>query len=128
MTFYDSLKTYQVSCLTAAGASVYCGEDSEVGRVSLEARQEKVCWSRRAKNGIRTEANSGTAGEKYRTRLDKSPNRLSCQGLFRSLILSLTPTTMSSFAPHQSDDVAIATIRTLAVDIVGKANSGHPGT
>lgn len=41
MTLYDSVKTYQVSCLTAAGASVYCGKDSEVGRVSLEARQEK---------------------------------------------------------------------------------------
>jgi transketolase len=35
---------------------------------------------------------------------------------------------MSSFTPHQSDDKAIATIRTLAVDTVGKANSGHPGT
>ncbi|GLB35310.1 putative transketolase, thiamine diphosphate binding domain [Lyophyllum shimeji] len=34
---------------------------------------------------------------------------------------------MSAFVPHQSDDVAIATIRTLAADVVGKANSGHPG-
>ncbi|KAG6828670.1 hypothetical protein H0H92_007085 [Tricholoma furcatifolium] len=34
---------------------------------------------------------------------------------------------MSSFVPHNSDNVAIATIRTLAVDCVGKANSGHPG-
>ncbi|KAJ3572489.1 hypothetical protein NP233_g3040 [Leucocoprinus birnbaumii] len=28
---------------------------------------------------------------------------------------------------NKADDVAIATIRTLAVDTVGKANSGHPG-
>ncbi|KAF8061484.1 transketolase [Lyophyllum atratum] len=34
---------------------------------------------------------------------------------------------MSPFTPHQSDDLAIATIRTLSVDVVGKANSGHPG-
>lgn len=34
---------------------------------------------------------------------------------------------MSSFVPDQTDHVAIATIRTLAVDTVGKANSGHPG-
>ncbi|TFK42916.1 transketolase [Crucibulum laeve] len=34
---------------------------------------------------------------------------------------------MSSFAANPTDDVAIATIRTLAVDTVGKANSGHPG-
>jgi transketolase len=32
-----------------------------------------------------------------------------------------------SFVPDNADDVAIATIRTLAVDVVGKANSGHPG-
>jgi transketolase len=31
------------------------------------------------------------------------------------------------FIPNNADDVAIATIRTLAVDVVGKANSGHPG-
>ncbi|KAG6887527.1 hypothetical protein C0995_014630 [Termitomyces sp. Mi166 len=34
---------------------------------------------------------------------------------------------MSSFTPNPADDLAIATIRTLAVDVVGKANSGHPG-
>ncbi|KAF5324450.1 hypothetical protein D9611_004311 [Ephemerocybe angulata] len=34
---------------------------------------------------------------------------------------------MSGFAPHQADEVAIATIRTLAVDTVAAANSGHPG-
>jgi transketolase len=34
---------------------------------------------------------------------------------------------MPSFTSHPSDNVAIATIRTLAVDVVGKANSGHPG-
>ncbi|KAG6831491.1 hypothetical protein H0H87_005058 [Tephrocybe sp. NHM501043] len=34
---------------------------------------------------------------------------------------------MSSFTTNQADDLAIATIRTLAVDVVGKANSGHPG-
>ncbi|RDB24152.1 Transketolase 1 [Hypsizygus marmoreus] len=34
---------------------------------------------------------------------------------------------MSSFTPNQADDIAIATIRTLSVDVVGKANSGHPG-
>ncbi|KAG5639586.1 hypothetical protein H0H81_010788 [Sphagnurus paluster] len=34
---------------------------------------------------------------------------------------------MSSFVPNQSDDIAVATIRTLSVDVVGKANSGHPG-
>jgi len=31
------------------------------------------------------------------------------------------------FIHEKHDDVAIATIRTLAVDTVGKANSGHPG-
>ena len=34
---------------------------------------------------------------------------------------------MSGFVPQPADDVAIATIRTLAADVVGKANSGHPG-
>ncbi|KAF8964023.1 transketolase [Flammula alnicola] len=34
---------------------------------------------------------------------------------------------MSSFTANPADNVAIATIRTLAVDVVGKANSGHPG-
>ncbi|KIK06473.1 hypothetical protein K443DRAFT_674131 [Laccaria amethystina LaAM-08-1] len=34
---------------------------------------------------------------------------------------------MSSFIPNNADDVAISTIRTLAVDAVAKANSGHPG-
>ncbi|KAF8633753.1 hypothetical protein AX17_004408 [Amanita inopinata Kibby_2008] len=34
---------------------------------------------------------------------------------------------MSSLVKTKSDDLAIATIRTLAVDVVGKANSGHPG-
>jgi hypothetical protein len=37
-------------------------------------------------------------------------------------------TSMSSFIAKPSDNVAIATIRTLAVDVVGKANSGHPGS
>lgn len=35
---------------------------------------------------------------------------------------------MSSFIANPADDVAIATIRTLAVDVVAKANSGHPGS
>ena len=34
---------------------------------------------------------------------------------------------MSSFVTHPADNTAIATIRTLAADVVGKANSGHPG-
>ncbi|CAE6479984.1 unnamed protein product [Rhizoctonia solani] len=34
---------------------------------------------------------------------------------------------MSSFQPESSDAIAINTIRTLAVDIVSKSNSGHPG-
>ncbi len=34
---------------------------------------------------------------------------------------------MSTYKHTKADDVAIATIRTLAVDTVGKANSGHPG-
>lgn len=34
---------------------------------------------------------------------------------------------MSSFAQHPADAASIATIRTLAADVVGKANSGHPG-
>jgi hypothetical protein len=34
---------------------------------------------------------------------------------------------MPGFTPNPADEVAIATIRTLAVDVVGKANSGHPG-
>ncbi|KAG7452724.1 transketolase [Guyanagaster necrorhizus] len=32
-----------------------------------------------------------------------------------------------TFVPSQFDDVSIATIRTLSADVVGKANSGHPG-
>lgn len=36
-------------------------------------------------------------------------------------------TTMSAFKSDPVDDVCIATIRTLAADVVGKANSGHPG-
>lgn len=35
---------------------------------------------------------------------------------------------MSQFAPQPSDEIAIATIRALSADVVGKANSGHPGT
>ncbi|KAJ3515580.1 hypothetical protein NMY22_g14419 [Coprinellus aureogranulatus] len=34
---------------------------------------------------------------------------------------------MSGFAPNQYDELAINTIRTLAVDTVAAANSGHPG-
>ncbi|KAI0253965.1 transketolase, partial [Lactifluus subvellereus] len=34
---------------------------------------------------------------------------------------------MSKFAPLPTDATSIATIRTLAADVVGKANSGHPG-
>ena len=34
---------------------------------------------------------------------------------------------MSGYNHTKADDQAIATIRTLAVDTVGKANSGHPG-
>ncbi|PSR88894.1 hypothetical protein PHLCEN_2v5043 [Hermanssonia centrifuga] len=34
---------------------------------------------------------------------------------------------MSGFTTKPTDEVAIATIRTLAADVVGKANSGHPG-
>jgi len=33
---------------------------------------------------------------------------------------------MASFSPLSADDIAINTIRTLAADVVGKANSGHP--
>ena len=31
------------------------------------------------------------------------------------------------FTPSPADAASIATIRTLAADVVGKANSGHPG-
>jgi transketolase len=34
---------------------------------------------------------------------------------------------MSQFTPEPTDSASIATIRTLAADVVGKANSGHPG-
>ncbi|KAH9951364.1 transketolase [Amylocystis lapponica] len=34
---------------------------------------------------------------------------------------------MSQFVPSASDAGCVATIRTLAADVVGKANSGHPG-
>ncbi|KAI0282562.1 transketolase [Russula aff. rugulosa BPL654] len=34
---------------------------------------------------------------------------------------------MSNFVPSPTDARSIATIRTLAADVVGKANSGHPG-
>ncbi|KAI8998852.1 transketolase [Trametes punicea] len=34
---------------------------------------------------------------------------------------------MSKFTAHPADNIAIATIRALAADVVGKANSGHPG-
>ena len=34
---------------------------------------------------------------------------------------------MSKFAPQSADEISIATIRALAADVVGKANSGHPG-
>ncbi|KAI9455585.1 transketolase [Lactarius psammicola] len=34
---------------------------------------------------------------------------------------------MSKFVPSPADATSIATIRTLAADVVGKANSGHPG-
>ncbi|KAH9171510.1 transketolase [Lactarius sanguifluus] len=34
---------------------------------------------------------------------------------------------MSNFVPSPADTTSIATIRTLAADVVGKANSGHPG-
>ena len=40
---------------------------------------------------------------------------------------SLLKNFMSRFTSNTADDIAIATIRTLAVDVVGKANSGHPG-
>ncbi|CCM02873.1 uncharacterized protein FIBRA_04987 [Fibroporia radiculosa] len=34
---------------------------------------------------------------------------------------------MSKFTQQPTDDICIATIRALAADVVGKANSGHPG-
>ncbi|KAG0705198.1 Transketolase, thiamine diphosphate binding domain-containing protein [Suillus ampliporus] len=34
---------------------------------------------------------------------------------------------MSQFTPEPTDNASVATIRTLAADVVGKANSGHPG-
>ncbi|KAG2364456.1 transketolase [Suillus spraguei] len=34
---------------------------------------------------------------------------------------------MSQFTSESTDNTSIATIRTLAADVVGKANSGHPG-
>ncbi|KAI0747895.1 transketolase [Daedaleopsis nitida] len=34
---------------------------------------------------------------------------------------------MSTFTAQPTDDISIATIRALAADVVGKANSGHPG-
>ncbi|KAH9946310.1 transketolase [Epithele typhae] len=34
---------------------------------------------------------------------------------------------MAAFSPQSADDISIATIRALAADVVGKANSGHPG-
>ncbi|TFK55274.1 transketolase [Heliocybe sulcata] len=34
---------------------------------------------------------------------------------------------MSKFAPEPTDEICINTIRALAADVVGKANSGHPG-
>ena len=34
---------------------------------------------------------------------------------------------MSAFTAQSADDISIATIRALAADVVGKANSGHPG-
>ncbi|KAI5828061.1 Transketolase, thiamine diphosphate binding domain-containing protein [Schizophyllum commune] len=34
---------------------------------------------------------------------------------------------MAGFAPNPADNIAVATIRTLAADVVAKANSGHPG-
>ena len=34
---------------------------------------------------------------------------------------------MVSFSPDALDLVSIDTIRVLAADVVGKANSGHPG-
>ena len=33
---------------------------------------------------------------------------------------------MTGFSPLSVDDIAVNTIRTLAADVVGKANSGHP--
>ena len=40
--------------------------------------------------------------------------------------LQKTLRTMSSFSPLPTDDLGINTIRVLAADVVGKANSGHP--
>ncbi|EED84171.1 predicted protein [Postia placenta Mad-698-R] len=34
---------------------------------------------------------------------------------------------MSNFVKQPADDICVATIRALAADVVGKANSGHPG-
>ncbi|KZT28581.1 transketolase [Neolentinus lepideus HHB14362 ss-1] len=34
---------------------------------------------------------------------------------------------MSKFSPEPTDEICINSIRTLAADVVGKANSGHPG-
>ncbi|EPQ58746.1 hypothetical protein GLOTRDRAFT_36496 [Gloeophyllum trabeum ATCC 11539] len=34
---------------------------------------------------------------------------------------------MSKFTPEPTDELCINTIRALAADVVGKANSGHPG-
>ena len=33
---------------------------------------------------------------------------------------------MATFSPQSTDEIGINTIRILAADVVGKANSGHP--
>ena len=40
---------------------------------------------------------------------------------------SPTPPAMPAFTSQPADEISIATIRALAADVVGKANSGHPG-
>jgi hypothetical protein len=77
----------------------------------------------------------------YATNLRASSRRIrvapSCQFIYSvhqacpvanpSFLLPFFDRVMSNFAPSPSDATSIATIRTLAADVVGKANSGHPG-
>ncbi|OBZ75679.1 Transketolase [Grifola frondosa] len=61
------------------------------------------------------------ASEVSRTNSELSPT-----SIHPSFPPSLAPA-MSTFAAQPADQISIAAIRALAADVVGKANSGHPG-
>jgi hypothetical protein len=81
-------------------------------------------WLRRRSR----ETAAGTAGDKLKRAILHSPAwaQLRLSPISSPYRPSELLQTMANFSPLSTDELAVNTIRTLAADVVAKANSGHP--